>query len=117
MKYIEMCIKTVERRGMMGNCSRKAWKEGLCKQHAKQKTERVKPMTELEQKILRIVDELRGAYWSDFYNILMCDYSVEEIRSALKGLVVEKKLRMKDDDQEHDWEYRRTTGRNNQTNE
>jgi hypothetical protein len=37
MKYIEMCIKTVKRRGMMGNCSRKAWKEGLCKQHAKQK--------------------------------------------------------------------------------
>jgi hypothetical protein len=37
MKYIEMCIKTVDRRGMMGNCSRKAWKEGLCKQHAKQK--------------------------------------------------------------------------------
>jgi hypothetical protein len=79
--------------------------------------ERTMPMSELEQKILRIVDELHGAYWIDFYNILMCNYSVEEIRAALKGLVVGKKLRMVDDDQEHDWKYRRTTGRNNQTNE
>ncbi len=65
------------------------------------------PSPEIRDKILEIVDEKHGAFWGEFYAALIPTYEVESVRLALKSLVNDETLRMKEDDQEHDWEYRR----------
>lgn len=67
------------------------------------------PSPEIRAKILALVDERHGCYWSDFYKALVPAYPEADVRVALRSLVRDSTLRMKDDDQEHDWEYRRNS--------
>jgi len=60
---------------------------------------------EIRDKILEIVDEKRGAYWGEFYSSLVPTYGVDDVRTVLASLVGDGTLRMKEDDEEHDWEY------------
>ena len=53
---------------------------------------------------MAIVDEKHGAYWGDFIKEIP-ELPPEEIQFALRSLIKDKMLRMKDDDYEHDWEY------------
>ncbi len=62
---------------------------------------------EIREKILAVVDQKHGAFWGEFYDALIPAHSVEEVRLALNSLVQDGTLRMKEDDSEHDWEYRR----------
>ena len=66
-----------------------------------------KPSIEIRDKILAIVDEKHGAFWGEFYHALIPVYTVEDVRLALNSLVQDNTLRMKEDNTEHDWEYRR----------
>ena len=72
-----------------------------------QQTTEPNPSPEIRDKILEIVDEKHGAFWGEFYTALIPPYEVEAVRLALKSLVNDGTLRMKEDDQEHDWEYLR----------
>lgn len=74
----------------------------------KPKTEPM-PSIEIREKILGVVDEKHGAFWSDFYDAIVMDHALEEIRLALNSLVQDGTLRMKEDSTEHDWEYLRHT--------
>ena len=65
------------------------------------------PSDEVREKILKVVDEKRGAFWFDFYDALIMDYAMEEVRLAINSLVQDGTLRMKEDSTEHDWEYLR----------
>lgn len=62
---------------------------------------------EIREKILAVVDQKHGPFWYEFYDALIPAHSVEEVRLALNSLVQDGTLRMKEDDSEHDWEYRR----------
>lgn len=66
-----------------------------------------KPSTEIHEKILAIIDGKCSAFWSDFYHALIPPHGAEEVGIALNSLVVDRTLRMKEDESEHDWEYRR----------
>lgn len=68
----------------------------------------LKSMDGIREKILAVVDQKHGAFWGDFYDALIHQYSADDIQKALRSLVADQTLRMKDDDEEHDWEYRRT---------
>ncbi len=70
----------------------------------KPKTEPM-PSNEIREKILAVVDEKHGAFWSDFYDALTIDPL--EIQLALNNLVQDGTLRMKEDSTEHEWEYLR----------
>jgi hypothetical protein len=72
-----------------------------------QQTTEPTPNPEIRDKILEIVDEKHGAFWGEFYDALISAHTVEEVRLALKSLVQDRTLRMKEDFAEHDWEYRR----------
>jgi hypothetical protein len=64
-------------------------------------------MREISDKILEVVDKTNGAFWGDFYKNLIPTYSVDDVRSALRSLLNDGILRMKEDSEEHDWEYLR----------
>ena len=66
-----------------------------------------KPSTEIREKILAIVDEKRGVFWGDFYRAMIPAHGVDEVQLALNSLIMDRTLRMKEDESEHDWEYRR----------
>jgi hypothetical protein len=72
-----------------------------------QQTTEPTPNPEIRDKILEIVDEKHGAFWGEFYTALIPPYEVEPLRIALISLVNDGTLRMKEDDEEHDWEYLR----------
>ena len=67
-----------------------------------------KPSNEIRKKILSVVDEKHGVFWGELYDALIPSHGVEEVRAALNSLVQDGTLRMKEDDSEHDWEYRRS---------
>lgn len=67
------------------------------------------PIAEIREKILAVVDQKRGAFWGEIYGALIPTYTVDGVRVALNSLVREGTLRMKEEDSEHDWEYRRAT--------
>lgn len=56
-----------------------------------------------EQQILKVIDRLHGAYWSDFVKEI--SLPKEEIQIALRSLLKKRVIRQKEDDIEHDWEY------------
>jgi hypothetical protein len=72
-----------------------------------QPTKEPTPSPEIRDKILKIVDEKHGAFWGEFYTALIPPCEVEPVRLALISLVNDGTLRMKEDEQEHDWEYLR----------
>lgn len=64
----------------------------------------------LRDRILALVDQRHGVYWGELVEGLK-DADVADIGLALNQLVNEGTLRMRDDDQEHDWEYVRSRPR------
>lgn len=74
------------------------------------------PRAEIREKILAIVDEKHGPYWSDFYDALIPEYTVEETHLAANSLLMDKTLRLRGDSEEHDWQYVRVTGSNAESN-
>jgi len=59
----------------------------------------------IRETILAVVDKSNGAFWGDFYDALIPTYKVDDARQVLRTLVNHGVLRMREDDQEHDWEY------------
>ena len=60
-------------------------------------------MTDIQNKILEIVDAKHGAFWGDFIDGIPT--APENIQGALRMLIADKVLRAKEDEQEHDWEF------------
>jgi len=55
--------------------------------------------------ILGVVDNCSGPYWGDLYDILIDEFTVDEIRLALKSLLSDGTLRQRECSEEHDWQY------------
>lgn len=68
---------------------------------------KTQPDSEIRNKILEIVDARHGAFWGELYAALIPPYEVDAVRLALGALVGDNTLRMREDDEEHDWEYLR----------
>ena len=65
-------------------------------------------MNDLQEHIMRIVDQHKGAFWHDFHRELTPVHDADDVLQALRGLVDSGELRTREDDEEHALEYIRT---------